>query len=286
VNQSNESLFDRGWELLRRHIRLFLVLTLAGGATGVVGSYLFTPVYKADATLVASDEMLGLDQNSLSGGLSGLASLVGIGDVKGNKQSEAMAILKSRALTTAYIQTNNLLPVIFHDKWDLNAQKWKSDKKGKFPTLQDGFKEFDKSIRAVVENRKTNLTTISVTWEDPAAAKQWVEGIVDAANDLLRQQAIERSAKNLEYLQKASDKTSIMEVKASIYKLMESEIKKQMIATGNKDYAFRVVDPAVVPEKKSFPKRSLFAAFGALAGSMIWFLLVALKDRAIEAKQS
>jgi uncharacterized protein involved in exopolysaccharide biosynthesis len=104
---------------------------------------------------------------------------------------------------------------------------------------------------------------------------------VDTTNDFLRNQALERSTRNLEYLKKASEQTPIVEVKAAIYKLMEAEIKKQMTALGSKDYAFRVVDPAVVPEHKSAPKRSSFAAFGAVASSMAWFLVIVIRTRMI-----
>jgi hypothetical protein len=287
VNQPTEPLFDRGFSLLLRHLRLFLSLTVSGAIVALGISYLFTPLFKADITLIASDETLGLDQNSLLGGFSGIASLVGLGiGGLGNKESEAIAILKSRGLVWSYMQANELLPVLFHDKWDSTAHKWKSDRKDYVPTLADGYKLFDNSIRTVIENRKTNLTTLSITWEDRKLAKQWADGLVDATNDLLRRQAIERSKKNLDYLKDASERTSIMEVKTSINKLMESEIKKQMIAMGSKDYAFRVVDPAVVPERKVFPKHAYFAVFGAAAGAMIWFLLVVFRGRGSEPAQA
>jgi hypothetical protein len=123
------------------------------------------------------------------------------------------------------------------------------------------------------------LVTISVTWDDPRLAKQWVDGLIEGTNDLLRKQAIERSTRNLEYLQKASDKTSIMEVKATIYQLMESEIKKQMIASGDKNYAFRVVDPTVVPARKIFPKRWIFLIYGALVCPIVWSAIITLRTR-------
>ena len=287
MNQITETLFDRGFRLLLQRIRLFLFLTVSGAATLFAISYLFTPVFKADITLVPSDETLGLDQNSLLGGFSGIASLIGAGGgALGNKESEAIAILKSRGLVWSYIQTNDLLPILFPKKWDPVAHKWKSNKKGYVPTMEDGYRVFDKDIRNVAENRKTNVINLFITWKDPSLAKQWTDGLVDAANELLRRQQIERTTKNLDYLQTASEKTSIMEVKNSIYKLMESEIKKQMIAMGNKDYAFRVVDPAVVPERKAFPKRSYFAAFGAAVGATIWFLLVASRGRGSESAQA
>jgi uncharacterized protein involved in exopolysaccharide biosynthesis len=285
VNQSSEPLFNRGFSLLLQHMRLFLLLTFSGALAALAISYLFTPVFKADITLVPSDEALGLDQNSLLGGVSSsIASLVGGGGL-GNKESEAIAILKSRGLVWSYMQANELLPILFPKKWDAGARKWKSDKKTYVPTLADGYRVFDKEVRNVVENRKTNTISVFITWQDPRLAKQWADGLVDATNDLLRQQQIERSAKILDYLRTASEKISIVEVKNSIYKLMESEIKKQMFAIGNKDYAFRVVDPAVVPEKKVFPKHSYFAVFGAAAGAMIWFLLVSFRGRGSEPVQ-
>src|SRR5258707_872970 len=83
------------------------------------------------------------------------------------------------------MQANELLPVLFHNKWDSTAHKWKSDRKDYVPTLADGYKLFDNSIRTVIENRKTNLTSLSITWEDPKLAKQWADGLVNATNDLL-----------------------------------------------------------------------------------------------------
>lgn len=275
--QNDESVFSRGLRLLLRHYKLYLLLAFCGGFAGIAVSYLFTPVFRADALLVPSDEVLGLNQNSM-GGLGGLASLVGLGGM-GNRASESLAVLKSRALTSAYIQANDLLPIIFYDRWDSNAHKWKSDKKDRIPTLEDGYEAFDKSIRMVVENRKTGLTAVSVTWRDPKLAKQWVDGLVNSANDLLRREAIERSTTNLEYLQRVLDKTSVVTMRDTIAKLVESELKKQMMATGNKDYAFRIVDPAVIPEHKVAPKRSIFAVFGAAFGSLIWISLVAFRDR-------
>jgi uncharacterized protein involved in exopolysaccharide biosynthesis len=278
VIQNDESVFSRGVGLLLRHYRLYLLLAFSGGVAGIAVSYLFTPVFRADAILVPSDEVLGLNQNSIAGGLGGLASLVGLGGA-GNKESEALAILKSRALTSAYIEANDLLPIIFYDRWDSDAHKWKSDKKGQVPTLEDGYIAFDKGIRLVVENRKTGLVTVFVTWRDPKLAKQWVDGLVNSANELLRRQAIERSTTNLEYLQKVLDKTSVVSMRDTISKLVETELKKQMLALGNKDYAFRFVDPAVIPEHKYAPKRSIFAVFGAVFGSLIWVFLVAFRNR-------
>jgi uncharacterized protein involved in exopolysaccharide biosynthesis len=277
VIPNDESIFDRAFAFVFRHKGVLMLMAILGGAAGFSLSYCFTPVYTADAVLIPSDEMLGIPQGGALGSLGGIASLVGVNMPGGNKQDEAIETLRSRGLTRSYIESNELLPIIFRNKWDSAAHKWRTSVR--VPTLDEGYREFDKNIRSVVENRRSGLVTISVTWNDPKLAKQWADGLVDAANDLLRKQAIERSTRNLEYLQKASNTTSIMEVRTSIYKLMESEIKKQMIASGDKNYAFRVVDPAVVPERKVFPTRSTFLIFGALIAALAWSAIIKWRSK-------
>jgi uncharacterized protein involved in exopolysaccharide biosynthesis len=278
---NTKSDFDRAAAFLWRRRWLLFILIAVGAAAGAGLSYRFTPLYKADALLIPSDETLGLNASgalgALGGSLGGLASLVGIGG-KGDKESEAIETLKSRSLTTSFIESNGLMLILFHDRWDPLTKKWRVGLFDHVPTLEDGYKKFDKSIRTVVENRKTGLITIAVTWEDPVLAKQWTQGLVDAANDLLRTQAIARSSLNLEYLRKASDATNIAEVKSTIFKLMETEIKKQMVAYGGKDYAYRMIDPPVVPERKDFPHRLLFLLGGAVVCPMLGFLAIALRD--------
>jgi uncharacterized protein involved in exopolysaccharide biosynthesis len=276
MNESAEPIFNRTIALIVRHTKLLLLMSFVGAVVCVGISYLKTPVFKADATLVPSDEMLGLDQNSALGGLGGLATLVS-GSAAGSKENEAIAILKSRALIYSYVQANTLLPILFSDRWDPAANGWKSQKPSSIPTLEDAYNLFDNNIRTVVENRKTGLITLTVTWKDPMLAKQWVDGLVRTTNDILRNQAIARSERNLAYLGTAAEKTSVMEVKATISKLIEAEIKKQMTAVGSIDYAFRIVDPAIVPGHKSAPKRSIYAAFGMILGGLTCLLVLSFK---------
>ena len=277
--ESPEPIFYRGVDLLLGRAKTFLIIGFIGAVAAIGISYLVTPVFRAEAILVPSDEILGIGENAQGGALGGLASLVGAGSGAVNKETEAVTVMKSRGLTYAYIQTNNLLPILFPTKWDATAQNWKKGSDNKTPTLEDGFMVFDKTIRTVVENRKNGLITIAIIWKDPLLAKRWVDGIIAATNELLRHQALDRSNKNLAYLQQAADKAASVEVKSAIYKLMEAEIKKNMTALGSNEYAFRVIDAAVVPEHKSAPKRIAYAAFGSVISCILWLLVVSIRNR-------
>jgi uncharacterized protein involved in exopolysaccharide biosynthesis len=235
-----------------------------------VVSFAITPLYKADAVLTASDEISGAGGGaSLSGELGGLAALAGFGGARNGRLNEAIATLRSRILTERYIKQQNLLPILFAEKWDSEAKRWKT---AKIPTSQDGYLLFEKKIRTVTEDKKTGLIAISVTWSDPQLAAKWLQDLVDQTNDYLRLQAIQRSNQNLSYLNEQLNKASVVELRVAVSKLIEGEIKKAMVAEGSQEYAFRFIDPPVVPNKKISPKRALFF----LAGSFLGFFVAAV----------
>lgn len=262
------------YQVLRRSWLLLGAIGFAGAALGYAASYLLTPIYQADALLIATDEITGVSQSNVAGGaIGGLAALAGIG-APDNRQNEAKAFLSSRELTRKYVADHHLLPVLFSSKWDSSAGRWKDESPGKVPTLNDAYNLINKKVRTVTEDRKTGLITISVRWTDPELAAQWTQDFVNLTNDWMRQQAIDRSNRNLDYLNEQINKNSVIELRATMYRLIESEIKKVMVAQGGKDYAFRVIDPPVVPEKKVSPNRISFLAVGGLLAGGILFLVL------------
>ncbi len=60
-----------------------------------------------------------------------------------------------------------------------------------------------------------------------------------------------------------------------LHRLIESEMKKAILANINEEYAFRVIDPAVVPEEPFSPKIPSLAVLGVVIGGLVG-LFVAL----------
>jgi LPS O-antigen subunit length determinant protein (WzzB/FepE family) len=56
-----------------------------------------------------------------------------------------------------------------------------------------------------------------------------------------------------------------------VYKVMESELKDQMVARTRDSYAFKVLDPAVPPDPKDrdSPNRILYLALGGAIGVLV-----------------
>ena len=65
----------------------------------------------------------------------------------------------------------------------------------------------------------------------------------------------------------------------SLYSLIENETKTLMLANARAEYAFTVIDPAVPPERKISPHRSIYILFGAFAGSAIGLLVAYLRRK-------
>ena len=237
--------------------------------------------YEASVVISTATDSSGLsDSSGVISQLGGLAPLVGIaGGVSGGK-NESVAVLQSQLLTENYIRANNLLPVLFSDKWDAVKGRWKVGDKDYVPSLWGGNEKF-KDIRLVTEDRDTGLITLTITWKDPVVAARWANGLVAAANVYLRDKAVEESEKHIGYLKDEAMKTDVSQLRAAIFSLMESEINKIMIANGTEEYALRVIDPAVPSEKYSSPKFIYWVfgggAFGLSSSLFFVFFRYALR---------
>jgi uncharacterized protein involved in exopolysaccharide biosynthesis len=200
------------------------------------------------------------------GGIASLGLTMGGG---GGQKAESIATLESEALTEQYIRENNLLPILFPKNWDAKLEKWKEPDPSKVPTIWLGNLYFNKVVRTVKETPRTGLVTLTITWTDAKLAAQWANGLVRMANDYLREKAIKESDRNIAYLNEQVTKTSVVELRSSIYSLMNAEIKKEMLARGSEEFALKVIDPAVAPEKKSSPQRVLWVLAGFCMGLLI-----------------
>jgi uncharacterized protein involved in exopolysaccharide biosynthesis len=257
-------------ELWRAKWVIVAVTVLVTGAA-ITAAFVMPPQYLATAVVSPVARESGQGLGGLGSALSevgGLASLVGVNlSAGGGARAESLATLESEALTERYVKENNLLPVLFWREWNAQKQVWKTSDPKKVPTLWKA-NQFFKGIRRVSEEKKTGLTTVSVEWKDPQLAAKWANDLVRLTNDQLRARAIREAENNIAYLNDQAEKTRTIEVKQNIYTLLQSEIRKAMLAQGTQEYALRVVDPAFAPEKPSSPKRALWALSGFLIGAL------------------
>jgi uncharacterized protein involved in exopolysaccharide biosynthesis len=61
-------------------------------------------------------------------------------------------------------------------------------------------------------------------------------------------------------------------------RVLEGEMQKLMLARGNEQFAFKVIDRATPPKQRDAPKRALIAIVATLAGGFLGLLAVFLRQ--------
>lgn len=264
------------WHVLVERKNLIGVIVVVSTLLAAVTAFLMTPIYRAEVLLApVSEEKMG-NLSALASQFGDLASLNDISlGVNKDKTAEAIAALKSRSLSVAFINEGNLKSILFPRKWDDEKKKWKDN--STIPSDWDAYEIFDKDIRSVNLDKKTGLVTLSIDWKEPGLAAKWANSLVERVNTRLRTEAVEDAEKSIVYLEKQLQTTSAVEIQQSIYRLIETQTKKKMVASTREEYAFTVIDPAVPPERKVRPKRLAMIAIGAFAGFLISAVVIFIR---------
>jgi uncharacterized protein involved in exopolysaccharide biosynthesis len=255
------------WRVIVKNRKLIGIITAASTLIALLIAFLLPPVYRAEVLLapVSEDKSEGL--SAIANQYGDLAALAGINlNPSKDKTAEYIAALKSRSLSVAFIKEENLMPVLFARKWDAEKKQWKSGDDA--PTEWKAFKLWDEDIRSVGVERKSSLVTLAIDWKDPALAASWANSLVKKVNNRLRTEAVEDAEKSISYLEQQLAHTTSVEIQQAIYRLIETQTKKKMIANTKEEYAFTVIDPAVQPERISKPKRLIIISVGLLFGCL------------------
>jgi uncharacterized protein involved in exopolysaccharide biosynthesis len=227
--------------------------------------------YKANVLLAPVKEKTSL---GVMGQLGTLASLAGV-TPSGTGSIEAVAVLKSRDFARDFIEQRGLLPILFPEDWDAKNSRWRVDDP---PDIRHAIDIFDRKVRKVDEDRRTGLVTLSVQWKDPRLAAEWANSLALRLNEHMRQRALAEAETNVKYLRQELQATTVVVLQQSVSRLLESELEKVMLARGNAEFVFHIIDHADVPRIRYKPQRTLMVIVAALLGGMFSVLVVLIRD--------
>ncbi|HBF45946.1 MAG TPA: LPS O-antigen length regulator [Shewanella frigidimarina] len=277
-------------------------LIIAITAVFAIGAVIFAinqpNIYKSEALLAPADsEQGGGGLAALAGQFGGLASMAGINLGGGggvDKTQMAIEVMKSRQFTSNFIQQHNILPdLMAAKKWNMadntisydgelynKADKtWLRIVKAPFrpePSMQEAYKVFSKII-AVNAAKETGMVTISVEHISPAVAHQWVNWLVQDINKEMKDRDVAEATRSTTFLKSQIEQTNIADIRSILYKLIEEQAKTIMFAEVRDEYVFKTIDPALIPEEKSKPKRALICVLGTMLGGMLGVMLVLIR---------
>ena len=260
LRQTGKALWQMKW-MLAAIVSFF-------AAASIVVALASERVYRAEILVAEAAPADNRWSAPLLGQLGGLATLAGLSSNSATTTEQAIAVLRSRRFTADFISAENLMPVLFADRWDAALGQWISDDESEPPDVQDGVELFHESVRRVETNNESGLITLQIDWHDPETAAQWANSMIKRVNDHLRNRDISEVESTLEYLNRELESATNNELRTRIFDLMEQQIESAMLASVRSEYAFRIIDPAIPPDldKPVRPKRRLIALVGFAAG--------------------
>lgn len=237
-------------------------------------------IYSSYAMLKPSDN--SNSSSNILGQYAGMASLAGISigsSGSTDKSIEAIERIRSYEFFSKFFlpeiayqdlvavkdwnSSNNIL--IYDDEvFDTSAMKWVDG----IPSTQDAFKTYN-DIVSLYQDKKTRFVSLSIKHHSPHIAKKWVDILIKKINSSMRNEEKAAALKSVDFLNEQMQQVNYQEIRQAIASLQENQLKSLMLIESNEDYIFKILDPAIVPEKKSEPKRSLIVIIATILGFFI-----------------
>jgi len=275
--------------------KIVFAITSVSAIIAIVIALSIPNQYKATATIAPAQS----GDSSMLGGMAsqfgGLASLAGISIPSGDGGDAQIAIevMQSWAFIQQFIQRNDLSVEVFaangwnrgnnqlsidsslYDEKDRRWLRSPSASKTVAPTSWELYKAFSNRL-SVSRDKATGMMTVSIEYYSPIVAQKWLGLYIDAINEHMRDRRLAQSNRNIDYLEKQINKTSLADMKEVFYQIIEEQIKSKMLAEASPEYAFVTVSPAMVPEEKSSPKRALICILATMLGGIASICIVLL----------
>lgn len=277
---------------------IILLSSFVAAVVAVLYTLNLPNIYKSEALLAPTEESGGNGLSALAGQFGGLASLAGINlsGASGDKVTIALELLKSRQFIGEFIQNNDLKPAIMaaegwnassnsllYDEsiYQIDTNKWVRDTKPpkkSEPSAQEVHKEFVKENLVVTQDKETGLVTLSIKHFSPFVAKDIASKLVKAINTKMRQNDISDAQRSIDYLNEALLKTNVADMQQVFYQLIEKQQQTKMLANVREEYVLKVIDPPIVAEEKSGPKRAIICVLFVMLGAFFGIIAVLVKN--------
>lgn len=266
------------WAVLWKR-RLAVLLVSAVMTIGfLVYSLAIPDMYESRAVIMPVGR--GAEQGA---GASALAerfgSIPGITLPASASSAEIMSLLKSNRLRARVLEERGLLKMLFTgEREGVGADGG--------PTTWDGLRALD-SMLEVKSDLKDNTITLSATHADPRIAADMAGHLIAALTDHMSGEARRVAIANKSYLEAQLAHSQDPIIRQKIYNLIAQQMETAMMSEMRESFAFKVVDPPMVPDMKISPDRRKITHAGfllSLAAGVVSAFLLEFRSRRASGK--
>ena len=273
--------------IVRSRWVILLLATIAGAGLGGLAAWQLPMYFRAEIVLQPAPDL-----NAGSRGLSGLASQFGglaafaginLGPTGTDRAATTLETVRGRTFLVTFARRRDLIvPLFAATGWDEHSQQWilnpsvydaASKRWREHGVLSDHSEPSDARIYRKMsgmfkfdQDRRTGIIRITADSVSPRYAVQWAKLLVEDLNEYLRQKDSADAERTLEYLNREVRATSVHEMEVIFYRLIEEQTKTLMLTQVSKEYALKVIDPPIVPDRPVWPRPAWLVLLGAMAG--------------------
>ena len=246
--------------LWSRWIIIGLATVAAGLGYGLITKYVLVKYYRAQALIapissssggLGSMSGAGDMMDSMGGGLMSLFNLASGGD-SASVAERYLSIMNSYAFTTDLIKRYHLERKIVdsHSKNAPTVTRWQLHR-----AILSRFS-------AEYNYRSGNLE-LYFQDPDPQDAQRILGYYLDSLRDKLRNEEVQSALAAATSLQEEIRKTSDALLQTQLYELMARQVQREKVAQVQADFAFKVIEPPVVPDNYYAPSARKNATLAA-----------------------
>lgn len=276
-SEENELNLLEIYKVLLENKNMILLTALIFFIVAALYSLSIPNVYTSHSQLTAVE---GSGSSAQSSKLGGLASIAGISLGSSGAQDKgtfAVETIKSRDFFRHLLTFENIGPLIFAPSYnsktnqtivdpkayDTLLKKWIIDQ----PSFLNSYYQYREML--TIYQNKAGFVHIAIKHQSPLFAADFLSLIIAEVNNLTRERDLLESESSLQYLYLQLEDTKVSDIRLAINQLIESQLKKTMLANVREHYLLQPLDTAYIPEIKSSPQRRSMSLLSALAGFLL-----------------
>jgi len=266
--------------IIRGYWKVICLGALIGAALGAAAFVFLPNSYTTEAKLLPAEDSRGLDGPlKLLDDFAGPSIAGTFGGSGGNEATFNLEYLNSNSFISLFIDRFNINALLFPKIWDAEKKDWipnlETDDQ---PTTFEAVRKFRKRL-SVNHDRRTGVIMVSFTGSDPENIATTTNNLIQFANQNLREKAIDRIRKQQEYLNSLHENETLHFRRQIIRNLIEKNLAQLTIINSNDDYAFRVIDPAYIPDSANHTIKALISLLLIILGSIFGLGYAFYRDR-------
>lgn len=238
-----------------------------------------------------------MDTSSLTKKFGGLAAMAGI-SIGGDKASSPfdlyISAIYSPEVAKILAKDPEIMKGAFEKEWDPGANAFEPPS-GAMPSVVAQVKsvlgipvypwespdaarlqEYIEKNVLIVKDQKKSLTTLSMEDKNPAYASHLLTSIHRAADNVIRERALNRSTQYINYISEKLREVSLAEHREALAETLGEQERVRMMSSSNLPYAAEPLGAPIVSLRPTSPKPGLILALGVIMGGALGVLTAAV----------